>query len=158
MREQRTHLNPEHPMYAEWKDLTDKLAWHRKEMHALWKRREGILAQKRAVNGSAMPAPAPAAPAGFNAVSAGAPRASVAPAAPAHHAHTIIEKVVEALRAHPGVVYTASTMATTIGLGVNLRAPVGEALRALAKKKVVTEVSRNKFAALVPAEAAQAIH
>ncbi len=157
----RTVLNPGEEGYEEYITITEKLRQHRAAMHVLWRRREELLLAAGRPAASYMPmpriTPAQGVPvlhpvSAFNQVAAGAPRAE----APKASATTgdLAGKVRMVFMTHPGTVYTATTMATAVGVGGALSRPVGEAIKALVREKFVTEVKRNKFARLVLQEAA----
>lgn len=151
-------LKPTDPNYPRYVQLNTELTQLRRAMRLLKQERETLVTGQAPTRrptptlGAAVVPPAVMGTAPvFAPAPAGAPRA--APPSSAVHGDlaSLVRNVFEK---NPGVLYTSSSMAQAVGVGTALQRPVSNAIKGLVREKVVTEVSRNKYAHLKLTEAA----
>lgn len=161
-------MKPTDPNYPRFVQVNTELTALRRAMRLLKQEREQLLTgqapTRRVTPALGVPAgPPPAAGSGilvgaavpqphFSPAPAGAPRAAP-PATSAIHGD-LATQVRTMFEKNPGVLYTSASMATAVGVGTALQRPVANAIKGLVREKLVTEVTRNKYAHLKLTEAA----
>jgi hypothetical protein len=150
-------LKPTDPNYPRFVQLNTELTALRRAMRLLKQERETLLTgqapTRRPTPALGVPVgPPPAAQPVFSPAPAGAPRVATAPPTSAIHGD-LATMVRSTFEKNPGVLYTSASMASAVGVGTALQRPVANAIKGLLREKVVTEVTRNKYAHLVLQEA-----
>jgi hypothetical protein len=147
-------LKPTDPNYPRFVQVNTELTALRRAMRLLKQERETLLTgqapTRRPTPALGVPAVVPQAQPHFAPAPAGAPRA--APQASVIHGD-LATQVRAMFEKNPGVLYTSASMASAVGVGTALQRPVANAIKGLVREKVITEVTRNKYAHLKLTEA-----